>query len=76
MIRKTGDMIKKYFVVTRYRRYIDDAFVLSFLKSHSKIEKFETIKKAKYHMSHYSDTDDSDYGVFSIGPKGKIIRHA
>jgi hypothetical protein len=68
-------MSKKYFVVTRYRCGIDNDFVRAFLKENPKTKKFETIEKAEHYMSHHADTDDSDYGVFSIGAKGNIVRH-
>jgi hypothetical protein len=64
----------KYFIVTRYRRYIDDVYVRQYLKDNKNIKYYTTIEKATYDMT-WSDTDDSDYGIFSIGKNNNIIRH-
>jgi len=63
--------MKKYFVVHRYRCYIDTDYVREFLKEND--VKFHTsLNEAQQELSR-GFYDDSDYDVFSI-IKNKIKR--
>jgi len=65
--------MKRYFVVHRYRQYIDSAYVEEFLSKEKRIRFYTSLKKAKTAL-HKGFYDDSDYGVFSIDEKGKTRR--
>ena len=55
----------KYFVVDRYRQYIDIEYVKKFLNTKANI-KFHNSAKDAFKELHNGFYDDSDYGVFSI----------
>ena len=57
--------MKKYFVVYRYRCYIDTDYVREFLIEKNNI-KFHTSLDEALQELHRGFYDDSDYGVFSI----------
>ena len=66
--------MKKYFIVDRYRQYINIDYVEGFLSKKEKIEFYTSLKKATAAL-HKGFYDDSDYSVFSIDEKGNIERH-
>lgn len=66
--------MRKYFVVDRYRQYIDTNYVKQFLATEKRI-KFHTSLKEASHELHEGFYDDSDYDVFSIDEKNKIKRY-
>ena len=65
---------KKYFVVDRYRQYINTNYVKQFLATKKDI-KFHTSLGDALQELHNGFYDDSDYGVFSIDKDGQIRRH-
>lgn len=66
--------IKKYFVVDRYRRYIDTNYVRQFLTTEKNIKFHTSLEEASQEL-HEGFYDDSDYDVFSIDEENKIRRH-
>jgi len=67
--------MKKYFAVNRYRQYIDTEYVREFLKTKKNIKFYASLEEASRRpIDELVDTDDSDYGIFSIDKNNKIKR--
>jgi len=66
--------MKQYFVVHRYRQYIEIPYVRKFMRD-NKDMKYHTSLKTALKELHNGFYDDSDYGVFSMDSKGKIKRY-
>ena len=68
--------MKKYFAVNRYRQYIDTDYVREFLREEKHTKLYDSLDEATKRPIHdLVDTDDSDYGIFSIDDKNNIKRH-
>ncbi|KKN06302.1 hypothetical protein LCGC14_1078560 [marine sediment metagenome] len=66
--------MRKYFIVNKYRQYIELDYVKKFLSTEKKVKFYTSLEKATSDM-HKGFYDDSDYGVFSIDEKGNVKRH-
>lgn len=67
--------MKKYFIVDRYRQYIDSDYVKEFLSKKKETKFYTSLEKAKTAL-HKGFYDDSDYGIFSMDEKSNIERHS
>jgi hypothetical protein len=65
---------KKYFIVDRYRQGIDLSYAKEFLATKKNIKFFSSFKDANIALQK-GFYDDSDYGVFSVNDKNKIVRY-
>ena len=63
----------KYFVVYRYRNYIDTNYLKEFLDKEKDLKFYGSHEKASKAL-HEGFYDDCDYDVFSIDEKKKIKR--
>lgn len=66
--------MRKYFVVDRYRQFINTDYVRQFLATEKDIKFHTSLEKASHEL-HEGFYDDSDYDVFSIDEKNRIKRH-
>lgn len=66
--------MRKYFVVDRYRQYINTAYVRQFLATEKDIKFHYSLGKA-LHELRKGFYDDSDYAVFSIDEDNRIRRY-
>jgi hypothetical protein len=65
--------VMKYFVVYRYRNYININYVKDFLSTEKDIKFHASLEQASHEL-HEGFYDDCDYDVFSINEKNIIKR--